>query len=130
MTAERVRPTRGEDVGLVVVTPEHGPLEAFGDRIASQMWSMLAERDIQVVTDPVPLRTGPGGLVVAHAQPVQVERVVALARLGGPSVDGLPRDAQGFIPTDEHGVVPGVEAVWAAGDATTSPIKRAAWPPT
>jgi sulfide:quinone oxidoreductase len=123
-TAEHVRPTRGEDVGLVVVTPEHGPLEAFGDRIASQMWSMLAARDIQVVTDTVPLRTGPGGLVVAHAQPVQVERVVALARLGGPSVDGLPRDAHGFIPTDEHGVVPGVEAVWAAGDATTSPIKQ------
>ncbi len=37
MTAERIRPTRGEDVGLVVVTPEQGPLEAFGDRIASHL---------------------------------------------------------------------------------------------
>ena len=124
LTAEHVRPTRRDDVGLVVVTPEHAPLEAFGSRIASQLWSMLAERDIQVVTDTVPLRTGPGGLVVAHARPVQVERVVALARLGGPCVDGLPCDEHGFIPTDEHGVVPRVEAAWAAGDATTSPIKQ------
>jgi sulfide:quinone oxidoreductase len=45
MTAERIRPTRREDVGLVVVTPEQRPLEAFGDRIASHLWSVLAERD-------------------------------------------------------------------------------------
>jgi sulfide:quinone oxidoreductase len=124
MTAERIRPTRREDVGLVVVTPEHRPLEAFGDRIASHLWSMLAERDIQVLTDTVPLRTGPGGLIVASAEPVQVERVVALARLRGPWIDGLPHDEQGFIPTDEHGAVPSVDAVWAAGDATTNPIKQ------
>jgi sulfide:quinone oxidoreductase len=124
MTAERTRPTRREAVGLVVVTPEHGPLEAFGDRIASHLWSMLAERDIQVLTDTVPLRTGPGGLIVANGESVQVERVVALARLGGPWIDGLPHDEQGFIPTDEHGAVPGVDAVWAAGDATTCPIKQ------
>jgi sulfide:quinone oxidoreductase len=124
MTAERIRPTRREDVGLVIVTPERGPLEAFGDRIASHLWCMLARRNIQVLTDTVPLRTGPGGLIVANAEPVQVERVVALARLDGPWIDGLPRDEHGFIPTDEHGAVPGVEAVWAAGDATTSPIKQ------
>jgi sulfide:quinone oxidoreductase len=124
MTAERMRAARREDVGLVVVTPEHGPLDAFGDRIASQLWSMLAERDIEVLTDTVPLRTGPGGLIVANGEPVQVERVVALARFGGPRVDGLPHDEQGFIPTDERAAVAGVEAVWAAGDATTSPIKQ------
>jgi sulfide:quinone oxidoreductase len=124
MTAERIRPTRREDVGLVVVTHEHGPLEAFGDRIASHLWTMLAERDIEVLTDTVPLRTGPGGLIVANGEPVQVERVVALARVGGPWIDGLPHDGQGFIPIDEYGAVPGVAAVWAAGDATTGPIKQ------
>jgi sulfide:quinone oxidoreductase len=124
MTADHIRPTRREDVGLVVVTPEHGPLEAFGDRIASHLWSMLVERNIEVLTDTVPLRTGPGGLIVANGEPVQVERVVALARLGGPWIDGLPHDEQGFIPIDEYGAVPGVAAVWAAGDATTCPISR------
>jgi sulfide:quinone oxidoreductase len=124
MTAERFRPTRREDIGLIIVTPEHGPLEAFGDRIASHLWSMLAERDILVLTDTVPLRTGPGGLIVANGEPVQVERAVALARLNGPWIDGLPHDEHGFIPTDDHGAVPDVEAVWAAGDATTSPIKQ------
>src|SRR5512132_2087507 len=46
MTAEHVRAAGLEHVRLVVVTPEHSPLEAFGARIASHMWSLLAERDI------------------------------------------------------------------------------------
>jgi sulfide:quinone oxidoreductase len=72
----------------------------------------------------VPLRAGPGGLVVAHGMPVQAERIVALPRLGGPWIGGLPHDEEGFLPTDEHGAVRGAEAVWAAGDGTSFPIKQ------
>ena len=49
---------------------------------------------------------------------------MALPRLAGPWIDGLPHDAEGFIPTDRHGAVPGAEAVWAAGDGTAYPIKQ------
>ncbi|HEX7298292.1 MAG TPA: FAD-dependent oxidoreductase [Solirubrobacteraceae bacterium] len=124
MTAEHVRATGKQDVGLVVVTPEHRPLDAFGERIASHIWSLMAERGIALHTDAVPLRSGPGGLVVEHGETVQVDRIVSLPRLGGPWIDGLPHDEQGFIPTDEHGAVLGAEAVWAAGDATAFPIKQ------
>ena len=41
----------------------------------------------------------------------------------GPAVPGLP-DTDGFIPVDEHGLVEGLEGVYAAGDATDSPIKQ------
>jgi sulfide:quinone oxidoreductase len=39
-------------------------------------------------------------------------------------VPGVPADRAGFIPTDAHGRVLGLEGVFAAGDATAFPIKR------
>jgi sulfide:quinone oxidoreductase len=124
MTGEHVRARRLQDVGLVLVTPERSPLEAFGPRIASHIWSLLAERGIAACTNAVPLRAGPGGLVVAHGKPVQVERIVALPRLVGPWIGGLPHDGQGFLATDEYGAVLGAEGVWAAGDGTAFPLKQ------
>jgi sulfide:quinone oxidoreductase len=124
MTGEHVRAAELEGVGLVVVTPEHSPLEAFGARIASHMWSLLAERGIAFCGDSVPLRAGPGGLVVAHGEPVQAERIVSLPRPVGPWIGGLPHDGHGFLATDAHGAVLGTEGVWAAGDGTAFPIKQ------
>jgi sulfide:quinone oxidoreductase len=124
MTGEHVRARGLRDVGLTLVTPERGPLEAFGDRIASHISSLLAKRGIALRTDTVALRAGPGGLVVAHGPPVQAERIVSLPRLVGPWIGGLPHDGQGFLATDAHGAVLGVEAVWAAGDGTAFPLKQ------
>ena len=42
----------------------------------------------------------------------------------GPRIDGLPADANGFIPVDDHGRVKGTEDVYAAGDGTNFPIKQ------
>jgi sulfide:quinone oxidoreductase len=36
----------------------------------------------------------------------------------------VPHDADGFVPTDEHGRVRGTYDVYAAGDLTTFPIKQ------
>lgn len=124
MTGEHVHAKGRQDVELVLVTPEHSPLEAFGADIASHISSLLAERGIAMRTDTVPLRAGPGGLVVVHGAPVEVERIVSLPRLGGPWVGGLPHDKEGFLATDPHGAVLGVEAVWAAGDGTAFPLKQ------
>ena len=124
MTGEHVRSRGLEDVGLMLVTPEHSPLEAFGARIASHIRSLLAERDIAVCTDSVPLRAGPGGLIVAHREPVQAQRIVSLPRLVGPWIGGMPHDGEGFLPTDEDGAVLGTDAVWAAGDGTAFPLKQ------
>jgi sulfide:quinone oxidoreductase len=49
--------------------------------------------------------------------------VIALARLQGPRIAGLPADADGFFPVDPHGRVTGARDVFAAGDATAGPIK-------
>jgi sulfide:quinone oxidoreductase len=45
-------------------------------------------------------------------------------RLVGPSLRGIPSGRGGFIHTDAHGRVPGLDGVFAAGDATTFPVKQ------
>lgn len=50
--------------------------------------------------------------------------MVALPRLLGPGLSGLPADGGGFLPVDEYGPVRGVDRVWTAGDATDVPIKQ------
>jgi sulfide:quinone oxidoreductase len=124
MSAERLRSAGVDDARLVIVTPERNPLDLFGARIAARVRALLAERGIGLYTETVPLSLGAGGLAIADGEPLAVERVVALPRLGGPWLDGLPHDDDGFIPTDEHGAVPGAHGVWAAGDGTTFPIKQ------
>jgi sulfide:quinone oxidoreductase len=37
---------------------------------------------------------------------------------------GLPHDARGFLPTDAHGRIDGCDAVYAAGDVTSFPLRQ------
>ena len=125
----RARARHGtSDVGLVVVTPEHRPLEAFGTRIASHMLEP-AGRARHRLPRPIPFRFAP--VLAASSSPTvspsQVDRIVSLPRLVGPWIGGLPHDGQGFLATDAHGAVLGIEAVWAAGDGTSFP-HQAGWP--
>jgi sulfide:quinone oxidoreductase len=53
-----------------------------------------------------------------------VDRVVSLPRLEGMRIAGVPADADGFIPVDEHGRVGALPGVYAAGDGTAFPIKQ------
>jgi sulfide:quinone oxidoreductase len=49
---------------------------------------------------------------------------VALPRLQGTPIAGLPQDEHGFVATDEFGWVLGLTDVYAAGDLTQSSIKQ------
>jgi len=61
--------------------------------------------------------TGDGEFLAADA-------VISLPRMRGRFIEGLPCDEHGFIPTDANARVAGAEHVFAAGDATTEPIKQ------
>jgi hypothetical protein len=41
-----------------------------------------------------------------------------------PELPGLPQEPGGFLPVDDHGAVDGLDHVFAAGDATTHPVKQ------
>jgi sulfide:quinone oxidoreductase len=50
--------------------------------------------------------------------------VIALPRLRGPRLGGVPQTSEGFVPVDPHGRVPGLPGVFAAGDLTAHPVKQ------
>ena len=125
MTAARVA-EHGLDVELSVVTPERAPLEIFGDSATSALAALLAERHIQLHSDCTPTSVGPDGLAVLSndVDVIPAERVVGLPSLDGPHLPGLPADRAGFVPVDDRGLVEGEVDVYAAGDATTFPLKQ------
>jgi sulfide:quinone oxidoreductase len=115
---------RGLDAHVVVVSCEEEPLELFGPRASEAISELLRARGIELRM--VALATAFEGSVVrlAGGGTVRADRVVALPRLQGPAIPGLPQDREGFIPVDAYGRVPGVEDVYAAGDGTAFPLKQ------
>jgi len=112
----------GPDV--TIVTPEPRPLDIFGPVASDALARLLHRAGIEFIGRTnaaealdIVLATDDGRMIAADA-------VIALPRLVGPHIDGLPADAHGFIEIDEHARVRGVPDVFAAGDATTQPIKQ------
>ena len=98
-------------------------MDAFGARASGAVGEMLALRGIAFHTATA-LRVEGGQLILEHGEPIPAEAVVALPRLLAPQIAGLPGDEEGFIPVDEYGRVRGLGAVYAAGDATSFPLKQ------
>lgn len=113
-----------DDLEITLVTPEEAPLGLFGRRASNAVGALLAERGIVVRTGAQPALVQDDRLVVTPGEPVPADCVVALPALEGPGLPGVPHDPGGFIPTDPHGRVEGLAHVYAAGDATTFPIKQ------
>jgi sulfide:quinone oxidoreductase len=124
MTAERAE-VLGLDVALSVLTPEPRPLGLFGAEASLLVDRVLRERGVAVRTH-CHVRDLDGGTVFGAYRHVEAraERVVALPRLHGPALRGLPSDGDGFLPVDEHGRVRGAEGVYGAGDGTTVLVKQ------
>ena len=107
-----------------LVTHEEMPLEIFGKRASRAVAELLEDAGIDVITGRVPHMLKDGRLVFEDGGHVDAERVVATPELRVPYLNGVPRGAGGFIPTDDLGRVKGLERVFAAGDATSFPIKQ------
>jgi sulfide:quinone oxidoreductase len=113
-----------EEVAIEIVTPESAPLELFGVGASEAIRELLDIRGIGVTLGTIPMEVADGFLHMASGAPVRADRVVALPRLEGPFVEGIPQNGQGFVNVDAHGVVPGLDEVWAAGDMTDFPVKQ------
>ncbi|HSC50389.1 MAG TPA: FAD-dependent oxidoreductase [Gaiellaceae bacterium] len=111
-------------VDVTVVTAEDAPLALFGSAASDAVAQLLAARGIGLVTSATPLGFGEGVLTTAPNGELEADVAVALPRLEGPRLAGVPHDSQGFIPTDDHGQIAGEVDAWAAGDATTFPLKQ------
>lgn len=109
---------------LTVVTPEDGPLQIFGRRASEQVAELLADHGIETITGTHPVKYEHGALAVVPGDALEADAVISLPRLEGRRIAGLPYDASGFIPVDDHSRIPGVPAAFAVGDVTTFPVKQ------
>ena len=116
--------TRLPTLEVVVVTHEEAPLKLFGPAASSAIAELLADRRIRVRTSSYPVAFENRSLLLTPDWELEADHVVALPRLKGPRIEGIPSDLQGFILTDGSGRVAGLEDVFAAGDATAFPVKQ------
>jgi sulfide:quinone oxidoreductase len=124
MAAIDLRDRGVRNATLSLVTPEDEPLRIFGAAAGAALREMLDARGIALLTKTRPLAVREGLLDVEPGRPLRADAVISLPVLGGPALAGLPADPGGFIPTDAHGRVPGLAGVYAAGDATSFPVKQ------
>lgn len=124
MTAERAY-GMGIDADITIITPERAPLEVFGDQASAAVEALLIERGIGIETGAKAHVPESGKVVIEPGdRTLDVDRVIAIPQLMGPSVRGLKGGEQGFVPVDEHCRVIGAERIFAAGDAVDAPVKH------
>lgn len=124
LAAQRLRQA-GTSADLTIVTPEPAPLAIFGPHASQAIADLLAETGIAVHTGAYAELPGAGVLRLSpDGREVRADRIVALPRPIGPALNGVPCDADGYIPVDEHCRVRGLHGVFAVGDVTTFPVKQ------
>jgi sulfide:quinone oxidoreductase len=122
MAATRTRSATGATVTLV--TTEREPLWIFGEAAGRALREFLADRGIVLCTAARAAHVTDDVLWLESGKAIVGDTVFSLPQLVGPGTAGLPTDDAGFLPTDAHGYVRGVQRVLAAGDATTFPVKQ------
>jgi sulfide:quinone oxidoreductase len=115
---------RIEDVQVVLVTPEEEPLQLFGSAASAAAQALLDERGVALHTRVYATEANDGQLRLVPDALISVDRVVALPRLYGRPIDGIPHTRDGFIVVDQQSRVAGFRDVFAAGDVTSFPIKQ------
>jgi sulfide:quinone oxidoreductase len=111
-------------VELSLVTPEDEPLQLFGREGSEAVRALLEERGIGIRTRAYPVEARGGELLLVPGESLAADRVVALPRLHGEPIDGIPQTIGGIVPADRHGRVHGLSGVYAAGDITNFPVKQ------
>jgi len=115
----------GMELETTIITPESSPLAIFGLAASSAVAEMLAGANIETIGSAYCEVPSAGEVIISPGERrIEVDRVVALPELGGPSVRGIPLGENGFIRVDPYCRVPDVERIYAAGDATDFPVKQ------
>jgi sulfide:quinone oxidoreductase len=109
---------------LSIVSPERAPLEVFGRETSTLVSDLLAAREIGFLGGATPRKASAGALELEFDAPVEADVVVAVPEPRSRRIPGIPASWLGFIPTDGRGRVEGLTDVYAAGDATTFPVKQ------
>ena len=124
LTAAERDARRLQGVEITLVTHEAAPLDLFGPAASQLAAGRLEEAGISVRLSSRVDRFDDGHVHMAEGDSLAADVAVALPTVEVPLVPGLPQGHHGFLHTDAAMHVDGLEAVWAAGDATSFPIKQ------
>jgi sulfide:quinone oxidoreductase len=114
---------RGTDTRIIVASAEPSPLWLFGEEAGLVVEELLRARGIAVLHGRA-TAFADGRLELVDGRTLAVDAAVVVPPVQGPWIRGLPCDDHGFIPVDAHGRVTRCPGAWAAGDATTFPVKQ------
>jgi sulfide:quinone oxidoreductase len=125
LTAAKCAANDRSGVELSLITPEEEPLGIFGHPASAAIRRLMDECGVTLYTSSygVPGRSGWLDITPADRR-ISVDRIVTEPRLVGPRLRGIACDHDGFIATDAHGRLAGLDDVYAAGDATSFPVKQ------
>jgi sulfide:quinone oxidoreductase len=112
----------GPDVAIV--SPEPRPLDVFGPIASDALARLLDRSGVEFIGRTKAAECIANTLVTQDGGMLAADAVIALPRMRGPFIEGLPADPHGFIEVNANSRVLGVPHVFAAGDATTEPIKQ------
>lgn len=126
LTSHHARAKQLDGVTLTLVTSERAPLEIVEGDASTTVARLLGLAGVRVVAGREALAYDGRTVTLEPPDegPLVADRVVALPRLTGPAIPGLPSDEHGFTQIDDHCRVPGLPGVYAVGDATTTPVKQ------
>jgi sulfide:quinone oxidoreductase len=125
MTAAECAAHHLPGIELSLITPEDEPLGIFGNPASAAIRRLLDDSGVARHTSNYGFPSRPGWLDISPgSRRLPVDRIVTEPRLVGPRLRGIPAGRDGFIHTDAHGRLVGLDGVFAAGDATAFPIKQ------
>ena len=125
MTAADCAAHNRSEVELSLITPEESRSGSSATPASAAIRRLLDEAGVTSAYRQLRRTESPRAAGHLPRQPfVAVDRIVTVPRLVGPSLRGVPSGPDGFIHTDAHGQVPGLDDVFAAGDATAFPVKQ------
>jgi sulfide:quinone oxidoreductase len=115
---------RPDGPAIMVITAEPRPLDLFGPTASDAVGRLVLGAGVDFVGDSAPDAVLDDALLLRDGRLVPADAVIALPRLRGRAIPGLPADDGGFLPIDAHARVSGVPDVFAAGDITAGPVKQ------
>jgi len=108
---------------VVILTPEAVPLEVFGNGASTHVSRLLAEHGVRRLRGSA-VSVAHRHVTLATGESLSADGVVAVPRLVGRRISGVPADWNGFVQVDRQGRVAELDDVFAAGDVTQFPVKQ------